>query len=143
MTSNTSGVPNVLLHHLKHNKVLHERVVLMSFRTVQQPEVADAERLSIHTLEHGFYRVIVDWGFMQKPSMDRTLEACATRGLRLDPYSTTFFLGRETLIPTGRVRMQRWRKRLFVIMSRNAPSITAYIGIPPNRVVEIGTQVEI
>jgi KUP system potassium uptake protein len=143
MTSNTTGVPNVLLHHLKHNKVLHERVVLMSFRTAQQPEVDDADRLSITPLDHGFYRVIVDWGFMQKPSMDRTLALCSSRGLRLDPYSTTFFLGRETLLPTGRTRMMAWRKRLFVIMSRNAPSITAYIGIPPNRVIEIGTQVEL
>jgi KUP system potassium uptake protein len=143
MTANTTGVPNVLLHHLKHNKVLHERVVLMSFRTVQRPEVDDADRVSITPLDHGFYRVIVDWGFMQKPSMDRTLEVSAARGLRLDPYSTTFFLGRESLIPTGRTRMMSWRKKLFVIMSRNAPSITAYIGIPPNRVIEIGTQVEL
>lgn len=143
MTSNTTGVPNVLLHHLKHNKVLHERVVLMSFRTAQQPEVHDADRLSITPLDHGFYRAIVDWGFMEKPSMDRTLALCNARGLKLDPYSTTFFLGRETLLPTGRTRMMVWRKKLFVIMSRNAPSITAYIGIPPNRVIEIGTQVEL
>jgi KUP system potassium uptake protein len=143
MTSNTTGVPNVLLHHLKHNKVLHERVVLMSFRTAQQPEVDDGDRLTITALDHGFYRVIADWGFMEKPSMDRTLALCGGRGLKLDPYTTTFFLGRETLLPTGRTRMMKWRKRLFVIMSRNAPSITAYIGIPPNRVVEIGTQVEL
>ena len=143
MTSNPVGVPNVLLHHLKHNRVLHERVVLMSFRTAPQPEVHDDERLSVDALEHGFYRVVVDWGFMEKPSMEQTLELTERKGLTLQPQATTFFLGRETLIPTGRSGMMSWRKKLFALLARNAPSVTAYLGIPPNRVIEVGTQVEI
>ncbi len=143
MTSNPVGVPNVLLHHLKHNRVLHERVVLMSFRTAPQPEVNDEERLSVDTLEHGFYRVVVDWGFMEKPSMAQTLELCAQKGLHLEAQATTFFLGRETLLATGKSGMMAWRKKLFALLARNAPSVTAYLGIPPNRVIEVGTQVEI
>jgi KUP system potassium uptake protein len=143
MTSNPVGVPNVLLHHLKHNRVLHERVVLMSFRTAPQPEVSDEGRLCIDALEHGFYRVVVDWGFMEKPSMARTLELCAQKGLHLEVQSTTFFLGRETLLSTGKSGMMAWRKNIFALLARNAPSVTAYLGIPPNRVIEVGTQVEI
>jgi KUP system potassium uptake protein len=139
MTANTP-VPNVLLHHLKHNKVLHERVVLMSFRTVQRPEVEDADRVSITPLDHGFYR-------------DRRLGLHAeavdgpTPGLSrtagLVSINAASVANEYIFEISDCTRFASWRKKLFVIMSRNAPSITAYIGIPPNRVIEIGTQVEL
>jgi KUP system potassium uptake protein len=143
MTSTTAGVPPVLLHHFKHNRTLHKRVVLLSITTERRPEVADDARLDIEELGHGFYRVIARFGFIESPRVTHILALCAARGLSFDMMSTTFFLGRETLLTTGRSHMARWRKRLFALLARNAPSATAYFEIPPNRVVELGAQIEL
>ncbi len=143
MTSALEGVPSVLLHHFKHNKVLHERVVLMSFVSEVRPEVPDARRLEVTAYEQGFYRVTAQFGFMETPRVPQVLELCAARGLTLELPETTFFLGRETLLATGPSAMATWRKRLFAILQRNAPAATAYYGIPPNRVVELGAQLEL
>jgi KUP system potassium uptake protein len=142
MTSASEGAPVVLLHHLKHNKVLHEQVVLMSVQTLEVPEVPRDRRLSIHELGHGFFRVVARFGFMETPNIPQILALCSQRGLAARPAETSFFLGRERLIVGGSFPMARWRKKLFVFLSRNARSATEYFGIPPNRVVELGAQIE-
>ncbi|HEX2121277.1 MAG TPA: potassium transporter Kup [Thermoanaerobaculia bacterium] len=142
MTSASEGAPVVMLHHLKHNKVLHEQVILMSVQTLEVPEVPRDRRLSIHELGHGFYRVVARFGFMETPNIPQILAVCSERGLAMRPTETSFFLGRERLIVGGSFPMARWRKKLFVFLSRNARSATEYFGIPPNRVVELGAQIE-
>jgi KUP system potassium uptake protein len=157
MTSSNDGVPVVLLHHLKHNKVLHEQVILMSVVTREVPEVKSSERVTVEKLEHGFYRVTARYGFMESPNVPQILQWARESGIKARPNDTTFYLGRERIIlsdgerkpgtrraPDDVVlpRMARWRKKLFVLMSRNARSATEFFGIPPNRVVELGAQVE-
>ena len=136
-------MPPVLLHHLKHNRTVHRRVVLLSSVTEKRPEVADAERLEIADLGQGFYRVVAHFGFIETPRISQVLALCHTRGLVFDIQSTTFVLGRETLLPSGRSHMARWRKRLYGFLARNAPSATAYFEIPPNRVIELRAQIEL
>jgi KUP system potassium uptake protein len=143
MTGNPGGVPSTLLHHLKHNKVIHERVVVLSIAKPDRPFVPHQESVELTTLEHGFYRVVVHFGFMETPSVPVVLERCAARGLVMKMEETTFFLGRESLLVGNRRGMARWRKRLFTFMSRNATPPTAYFNIPPNRVVELGVQIEL
>lgn len=142
MTSLSGGAPVVLLHHLKHNKMLHEQVVLLSVHTADVPEVNEAEALTVEPLGEGFYRVVVEYGFMQSPNVPAVMQLLASHGVRARPMDTSYYLGRERLLPIGRSRMQRWRKELFVFMSRNARSATEFFNIPPNRVVELGTQIE-
>jgi KUP system potassium uptake protein len=148
MTSNPGGVPPVLLHHLKHNKVLHERVILVSIVTEDVPAVAEAQRSSTKVLGAGFYQVVARYGFMEVPNVPAllaSLPAGAIAGPRVEnvPLETTYYLGRETLLPTGPSRMASWRKRLFIIMSRNAQTASAFFGLPPNRVVEMGAQIQL
>ena len=148
MTGNTGTVPPVLLHHLKHNKVLHERVVLTSIVTEEIPSIRDAERVSVKELGSGFFQVIARYGFMETPDVPAMLSSLPHRKLdgpriELKPMETTYYLGRETLLPTGPSKMSRWRKRLFIIMSRNAQTASAFFGLPPNRVVEMGAQIQL
>jgi len=149
MTSEAEGIPTVLLHHLKHNKVLHDQVILLSILAADIPECVDHERVQIEPLEHGFFRVTATYGFMESPDVKHILHLCNQRGLRTRPLETSYFLGRERLIPVPTKRgdkglkMALWRKKLFAIMSRNAIPATQFFNIPPNRVVELGTQVEI
>jgi len=142
MTSDPEGAPVVLLHHLKHNKVLHEQVVLLSVMSADIPEVDDGERLAVIPLEHGFFRVTATYGFMETPNVPRILAMSERYGIRARPADTSYYLGRERLLPTGPSRLPRWRKKLFGFMSRNARSATEFFGIPPNRVVELGAQIE-
>ena len=142
LTSDTEGAPVALLHHIKHNKALHEQVVLLSMVSAGVPEVEDEERLNVQALEHGFFRVTATYGFMETPNVPRILTLCRERGLRTRPLETTYYLGRERLLPTGPSPMMRWRKTLFGVMARNARSATEYFGLPPNRVVELGAQIE-
>ena len=160
MTSDADGAPPVLLHHLKHNKVLHQKVMLMSVHTEEIPQVAQRERVRCSELGEGFYQVLVHYGFMETPDVPDVLRALSRadddgKPVPVKLADTTFYLGRETLIaipsskrakvdgarPEGR-RMGRWRKKLFILMTRNAQSATAYFGIPPNRVVELGAQIQ-
>ncbi|HEY4306256.1 MAG TPA: potassium transporter Kup [Gemmatimonadaceae bacterium] len=157
MTSSNDGVPVVLLHHLKHNKVLHEQVILMSVVTQEVPEIKSDERVKTESLDHGFYRVTARYGFMETPNVPEILQRAREAGIKAKAIETTFYLGRERIIiadgqqkpGTRRApddialpRMARWRKKIFVVMSRNARSATEFFGIPPNRVVEMGAQVE-
>ena len=141
MTGNPNGVPSIMLHHLKHNKVLHERVVVLSITKPDRPFVPAAESIELTTLEHGFYRVLAHFGFMETPSIAVVMERCAALGLEMKMEETTFFLGRESLLISKKRGMARWRKQLFAFMSRNATPPTAYFGLPPNRVVELGIQI--
>jgi KUP system potassium uptake protein len=142
MTSGTDGAPVVLMHHLKHNKMLHEEVVLLSVQSAEVPDVDDAEQVRVEPLGQGFYRVVATFGFMETPDVPAALARAREWGVRAVPADTTYVLGRERLIPTGPSRMARWRKRLFVLMSRNARSATEFFGLPSNRVVELGAQIE-
>ena len=143
MTSNPDGAPPVLLHHFKHNKVLHKQVILLSVSTRHVPDVPEAERVTIRDLGDGFYQVSAVYGFMQTPNVLEVMRTCARRGLKTDEYDTSFYLGRETLILTGRANLARWRKVLFAFLSRNARPANAFFRLPPNRVVELGTQIEL
>lgn len=148
MTSEMLGVPVVLLHHLKHNKVLHETVILMSIRSAEVPETQRHERVTIEALGHGFFRVIGTYGFMESPDVKEILQRCRDAGIAARPLDTSYYLGREQLIPRsgpwkkGALSMNIVRKKIFAVMSRNARSATEYFQLPPNRVVELGTQIE-
>ncbi|ADO75903.1 potassium transporter Kup [Stigmatella aurantiaca] len=143
MTGNPEGTPPALLHNLKHNKVLHEQVVLLTILSEEVPHVPPSERVEVEPLEQGFVRVIARYGFMENPSIPDILKRGREQGLQFQLMSTSFFLGRETLIPSKKPGMAMWREALFAWMSRNARSATSYFRIPPNRVVELGTQVEL
>ncbi|MBI3182949.1 MAG: potassium transporter Kup [Myxococcales bacterium] len=143
MTGNPEGVPSALLHNLKHNKVLHERVLLLTILTEEVPVVPPDERVQIQKLEHGLLRVVARYGFMEHPDVPEILARCRKLGLEVRPMEATFFLGRETLLPSHRPGMALWREALFAWMSRNARSPTAFFNIPPNRVVELGAQIEL
>lgn len=143
MTGNPEGTPPALLHNLKHNKVLHEQVVLLTIASEEVPHVQGDERVEVEPLEQGFVRVIARYGFMENPNIPDILKRCREKGLQFQLMGTSFFLGRETLIPSKKPGMAMWREALFSWMSRNARSATAFFRIPPNRVVELGTQVEL
>jgi KUP system potassium uptake protein len=143
LSSNPQGVPNTLLHNLRHNKVVHERVVLLTVLTEDIPQVADENRVEVQDMGHNFYRIIVHYGFIEDPNIAAALDLCAKQGLTFDLMDTTFFLGRETLIPAPRPGMALWRESLFMSMSRNAARAMDFFRIPHNRVVELGTQVEL
>jgi KUP system potassium uptake protein len=142
MTSDADGVPPVLLHHLKHNKVLHEQVVFLSVSAVPVPYTDPEKRAEVTELGEGFWRVKAKYGFMQSPEVRDIMANARNSGLVCASGSTSYYLGREQLLPIGPTRMSRWRKALFIFMSRNAQSATAFFNIPPNRVVELGTQIE-
>ncbi|MDA1080253.1 MAG: potassium transporter Kup [Gemmatimonadetes bacterium] len=149
MTSEAGGAPVVLLHHLKHNKVLHEQIILLSIQTANVPEKPPTERIkTLERLELGFIRVVARYGFMQSPDVKEVLGILRTKGVKTRPLDTSYYLGREELIPAdkpwkkGGLSMNIWRKRLFAVMAKNARSAAAFFNLPPNRVVELGTQIE-
>jgi KUP system potassium uptake protein len=146
MTGNVGNAPSALLHHLKHNRMLHERVVLVSVTSEEIPSVRERERVAVRELGSGFFQVVARYGFMETPDVAALLASLPRRDagprLELRPMETTYVLGRETLLPTGRGRMARWRKWLFIVMARNAQSASAFFGLPPNRVVEMGAQIQ-
>jgi len=143
MTHDTFGASPVLLHHLKHNKVLHERVVLMSVESEEIPTVRGEDRVEWSDLGQGFYQVIAHYGFMETPHMPEIIGRLKADGLELKPMETSYYLGRETLLPGGKEPLAYWRKQLFIIQSRNAQSATAFFDLPANRVVELGTQIQL
>ncbi len=148
MTSVSAGAPVVLLHHLKHNQVLHKQVILLSIITEEVPEVANDERVTIEVLDAGFVRAVARYGFMELPDVNEVLELMRRQGIKTRPLATSFYLGRELLLPDvmpwreGGLTMNIWRKRLFVLMSKNARSASEFFKLPANRVVELGTQID-
>ena len=143
MVSSPEGVPSALLHNLKHNKVLHERVVLMTVIIEGAPWASERNRIEVTPHPHAFYRVVARYGFMESPDVPAVLAACRSHGLSFDPMDTSFFLGRDNLVPAEKCKMPRWRERIFLWLWRNASSATEFFRLPPNRVVEMGSQTEI
>lgn len=143
LAGNSEGTPLALLHNLKHNKVLHQRVVILTVCTADVPHVDPTRRSRVEQLAEGFYRVTGTYGFMEDPSVPEILEHCKTQGLICEPEKSTFFLSRESIIPTSKKGMWIWREKLFAVIARNAQPATAFFRLPANRVVELGMQVEI
>jgi KUP system potassium uptake protein len=139
----SSGTPHALLLNLRHNKCMHERVVFLSVATESMPFVSRRRRVELSPLKEGFYRISLRFGFMQDPHVPHALEGLKIGGKKFDMMDTTFFLGRETLIPRGALGMAVWRERLFAAMARNATSAMEFFHLPPNRVVELGAQIEL
>jgi KUP system potassium uptake protein len=144
MTTAPDGVPHALLHNLKHNKVLHERVMLLTVRIEDMPYVEEDGRFNLTDLGSGFYRLILRFGFMQELDVPAALIRVESCGPQFKMMETSFFLARQTLLATGaKPGMALWRERLFSWMLRNAESAMEFFKLPPNRVVELGSQVEI
>ncbi|MDB4959992.1 MAG: Kup system potassium uptake protein, partial [Myxococcales bacterium] len=143
MASSTDGMPNVLLHHVKHNKVLHKQVVLLSVVTENVPFAVGNSALVVRELAHGFYRVVARVGFMQQPNVPKILARCEKHGLVVNTADTTYYLGRQTLLTTGKSKVAHWRKMLFAFLARNSRPPTSFFNLPPNRVVELGLQIEL
>ncbi len=143
MHGGRDATPPALLHNLKHNKVLHENVMLMSVQTKDVPYVPKSERIEFEELENGIVRVMVYYGFAQDPNVPAALANADSQGLcDFKPMQTTYFLGRERLIASKKPPLRQWRAWLFVVLSRNATGATDFFKLPPNRVVELGTQLE-
>jgi len=143
LTANVNAVPNAMLHNLKHNKVLHERNILMTVETLDTPVAEYGERTEITALGHDFYRVILRYGFAEDPDIPGSMQNCEAKGLGFDMMDTTFFLSRENVIASAGRGMPMWRDKLFAFLTRNASPATAFFRIPGNRMIELGTQVEI
>ena len=142
LSSNAGSTPLALLHNLKHNRVLHQRVIFLTIQTEDAPYIHVTNRIELGQLREGFYRVVARYGFMEDPNVPEILEHCRPLGLECDTMNTTFFLSRETILATKAPGMFLWRERLFAFMSRNAQRPTDFFRIPANRVVELGMQVE-
>ena len=143
LTSTADRVPHALLHNLKHNKVLHDRVVFLTIHTHDIPRVPAAERIRVSDLGCEFWRMDAYYGFMEEPDVPELLATTGKAGFEFDMMDTSFFVSRETLIATVAPGMAQWRERLFVAMSKMAVKATDFFHIPTNRVVELGTQVEL
>jgi KUP system potassium uptake protein len=143
MTSSAEGVPSALLHNLKHNQILHERVVLMTIKTADKPFVKNSKQIELQDLGKNFSRVTVTYGFMQNPNLPRALQLCEAHGMTFDMMSTTFYVARESVVRSVKSSFPPWRAHIFRLMSKNATSATDFFKIPANRVVELGTQIEI
>jgi len=143
LTARTDAVPHALLHNLLHNQVLHEQVVLLTVMAEDSPRVADERRFEVEAYGEGFFRVTLHFGFIEEPDVPNALKLCHLSDLDFSPMRTTYFLSRETVIPTKRIGMARWREGLFAFLLKNANSNLRYFNLPLNRVIELGTQVEI
>ncbi|MGZ5083069.1 MAG: KUP/HAK/KT family potassium transporter, partial [Usitatibacter sp.] len=145
MTANVDTVPHALLHNLKHNKILHEQTLFLTIISHEVRWVPREDRVQLERLVNGFFKLEAWYGFKEQPDIDEILNACRVRyGLSFDVMDTSFFLSRETVIPTSDVPgMALWRDHLFAWMSRNATRATDFFNIPANRVVELGTHIEI
>jgi KUP system potassium uptake protein len=142
MTAQPTGTPPALAHNMRYNKVLHENVVVLTVSTAQVPHVARADRISVQPLGHDMFNVRLQYGFMEDPNVPEALLDASEKGLSVSLDDTTYFLGRETIIVTRKKGMAIWREKLFVLMARNAVRATAFFRLPPERVVELGVQVE-
>jgi KUP system potassium uptake protein len=141
--ANPDTAPQAMLHNLKHNQVLHEQNIILTVRFQEIPYVADENRLQVEKLAAGFWKVQVDYGFMDQPDIPRALRLCAGKGLVVDEAAVSYFLSREIVVPTPGTGMAHWREALFATMSRNAGSVVEFFRLPDNAVVELGTRVQI
>jgi KUP system potassium uptake protein len=143
MTARPEGAPPILVHHLKHNKVLHEQIVLLTVSMLNTPTISEGEPIQVEAIGSGFYRVIARFGFMESPDVPAALARAREKGLKLNDSDTTFYLADLTLLASDRLGMPAWRDALFIFLSRNARRATNFFNIPVDRVVEIGIQLEI
>ncbi|MGH9240614.1 MAG: potassium transporter Kup [Vicinamibacterales bacterium] len=142
MTAQPTGTPAALAHNLRYNKILHEHVIVLTASTIPVPYTTPEERLMVQRLGHGLYNARVQYGFMDDPDIPEALMRIKALGVPIDPDDVTYFLGRETIVVSDRPGMAKWREKLFVLMARNAVRATAFFKLPPERVVELGVQVE-
>jgi KUP system potassium uptake protein len=143
LTANPDLAPVALLHNLKHNKVLHERNVILTIETAETPQVRDEDRVRIEPINADFKRVILTYGFMESPNVPKTLTKCRPMGLKFDIMSTSFFMGRRSIVPDVRSGMPLWQDHLFIFLMKNAANPTDFFKIPPGRAVELGTQLTV
>lgn len=141
MYSNAHGTPPALAQNLKHNKILHKQIIILSIIVQSIPRVKSENRIEIQNPAEGFYRVRAYYGFMEKPGIDEIIKGINERGVKVDINKTTFYLGREIIIPEAISDMSRWREKIFVFMSKNSQRATEFFKLPPDRVYEVGTQV--
>ena len=143
LTSDPDVAPVALMHNLKHNKVLHEKNVILTVWTTETPRVKDEDRIKIEPVNEDFKKVVVAYGFMESPNLPKALGLCRKLGLKFDIMATSFFLGRRSVVPSAQSGMPLWQDRLFIYLMRNAANPTDFFKIPPGRVVELGTQVTV
>jgi len=143
LTGNPDYVPTSLLHNLKHNKVLHERVLFVTVQNMDEPEIGPERRTEVSELAPGIHRVILRYGFMESPNIPRALEDLDAHGVAFDTMQASYFLGREVLVPAMVPKMPLWRLWLFLVLARNAVPATEFFRIPSDRVVELGVRVAI
>jgi KUP system potassium uptake protein len=143
MTAQPTGTPPALVHNLRHNKVLHQRVIILSVKTTHTPHVTPEERLTVSPLGRDLFNVVLRYGFMDEPNVPEALALAPELRVGIGSPDVTYFLGRETVIVTKTPGMAMWREKLFVLMARNAIRATAFFKLPPDSVVELGVQVEI
>jgi KUP system potassium uptake protein len=143
LVSRAGGTPIVLLHHVKHNHVLHEQLVLLNVQPAPTPQVATRERVRVRELGQGFYELVVSFGFMEAMDVPAAIEQAVRVGLLPAHGAVSYFLGRETLLVSRKPGLALWRKWLFIVMARNSRSAASFFQLPPNRVVELGAQVEL
>jgi KUP system potassium uptake protein len=143
LTSDPDVAPVALMHNLKHNKVLHEKNIVLTVRTVDRPRVSEAERVAMEPINDDFKKITLSFGFMESPQVPRALGLCRKQGLKFDIMSTSFFLGRRSVVPSAAHGMPLWQDRLYIFLMRNAANPTDFFHIPPGRVVELGTQVSV
>jgi KUP system potassium uptake protein len=143
LTSDPDTAPVALMHNLKHNKVLHEKNIILTLHTAETPRVKDEERVRIEPVNDDFKKVIIGYGFMESPNVPKALGLCRKQGLKFDIMATSFFLGRRSVVPSAQSGMPLWQDKLFIFLMKNAANPTDFYKIPPGRVVEMGTQVTV
>jgi KUP system potassium uptake protein len=143
LTSDASMAPVALMHNLKHNKVLHEKNIVLTIETAETPRVSDDNRVRIEPVNEDFKKVIISYGFMESPNLPKALGLCRKLGLKFDIMATSFFLGRRSVVPSAQSGMPLWQDKLFIFLMKNSANPTDFYKIPPGRVVELGTQVTI
>jgi KUP system potassium uptake protein len=143
LTSDPDLAPVALMHNLKHNKVLHEKNIILTVKTASTPRVDENERVSICQINDDFKRVTISYGFMESPNLPKALGVCRKQGLKFDIMATSFFVGRRSVVPSANSGMPLWQDKLFIFLMKNAANPTEFFHIPPGRVVELGTQVSV
>jgi KUP system potassium uptake protein len=143
MSGDPNTIPPALSHNIEHNRVIHQEVIFLSVVVKDEPRVPLTERVEVHPLAHDFYRVILNYGFMDQFHVPRDLALARAQGLEIDMNEVSYFLGRERILASNKPGMALWREQLFILMSRNSRNATDFFRLPPERVVELGAQVEI
>ena len=143
LTSDPDTTPVALMHNLKHNKVLHEKNIIVTVRTGETPRVRDDDRVQMETINDDFRKVFITYGFMESPNVPKALQLCRKKGLKFDIMSTSFFLGRRSIVASAQSGMPLWQDKLFIFLTKNSANPTDFFKIPPGRVVELGAQVTV